>query len=1573
MGRYDFFKPDKTEGEERIRQESLAVIDKLRAEGIQDQVLPIEQYKESFLDALRGGDTVMVVGDTGSGKSLETGWWTAKFLAQELGRSPRVAMLEPTRDATQFAAIGMAARHGACFGKDVCFSTSEFHGNERETVLQVQTTQMLVHQCRRDPLLSHLDAVVIDEAHRRDVLTDFAAGLIKIANERRLEGGMKPLKVVVVSATLDEDKFGNHFSIAPHARIRSEGRMFPVRKSFIMEEEKYRGEGEQKQERVYTELAAEAVEKILQGSKSGDILVFLPGRQSIRSVEGMLLKKGVRADIRLLYRGVSQENRAETVSPKKGARRRRVILATDIAETSVTVPGIKWVIDSGRKREMVFDPETGLERLTDVFVSKANAEQRAGRSGRTDSGEYVSLLTQEEQRALEEHSTPEMLRRSISKMVLEMIALGISDVENFPYIDTPPERNLREAIAELEMLGAIDGQRNLTEMGKVMAKLPMEPRMARTVLGAIDNGCVSETVMAISAVEKEGIFRFIGYKQDEKGNKISRNPELQRRQDDFRARYASDWDLYLEALRGFISAPNKEEYCEQYGFDKEVLERSQKRYFGVIEELRREGVTISSSDDPNAFTRALLVGYAPEYLLLKEDAYVRYQRLDRGDSRVRITGSSVACNDFPRLAVAMQFSPGRGQEFRGRKRGLVDTEFKYAVCVHPVGSQTLFEAMPHRVERLDGYPKRYRMVNGAVETLFGYRYKDRKGYSKNLPEDFACDKNEGAVRYFAQQVIKGGLEGDVCEDLFHLSKNEEMAKVLQNAFHRSRGEVSWTNLEDWYVGRLGDCISLEGARWKGRGNFHLKVEEFCDADFLSRMNVGAPETVQIGESSFPVEYAYRPEDMTRWSEKDRSERFSAMVDVLGSNDRATYVSVLQIAKRDADSVRKNIPSLREGDEVFWRTTLFGEKIEANSIETFQMQVEEKYFKKIFREWQQPDGVEVRMSLDSEIPTSENAGIPPTPFGKDYDNEDVFAYPAFTLHSRGVTQYYGQETKESDWTLRSQYFRTRELADAAQKKVADQYAEELRKKQRRLDRETMLESTKARFGRLVEDRLKNMGNTYAGSGLTHEDYTRVYGMWQTIADTLQSTDADPRYAMEQMDAIEQEFALGEERRAAVERSLGAMREDIGRVREFMGTLTRLNYSVYGMDYDVYNDVVRRWRGMRNEIDNFERRVAMLDPDEIRASMSELADRLPDKKYLTELQQNLFKLISENRYAPVLSIRGGMFRGSVQANAPRGELDVNPEIRASYSATARDIFAQRNKVTVYNSFNFPIGSWELPDGRYVFSADGQRAISVEEDEKAPFGWFALEEIPVQTTEEWVDRSAIFEQQQRARERAERAETVTSHTESVASDAIAEAMKAAKEGGVKKAKDVRPPVVRNHERRSGPERVVEMTDALREGLGGLLDDAEALVDWASEQKFEVPKVGATKGDRAKGEEMEKVRRRARELRGQLSDVRTIVLGTDHARATSAVAKYGSDAEALAKRVARVLEDRGDWTHRFKELMRGVPDLAESLGAKLGADSMKQVRLAVLDLAREVEAKRIPGENVSGRLEEIIIESLG
>ncbi|MFD3507059.1 ATP-dependent RNA helicase HrpA [Nocardia sp. NPDC058666] len=477
--------------------------------------LPVSARRDDIAAAIAANQVVIVAGETGSGKTTQI-----PKICLELGRGIRgtIGHTQPRRLAARTVAERIAEELGTELG-DVVGYTVRFtdHASDR-TLVKLMTDGILLAEIQRDRMLRRYDTIIIDEAHERSLNIDFLLGYLKQLLPQRPD-----LKVIITSATIDPELFARHFADAqgdPAPIVEVSGRSYPVELRYRPLSLELPGADDDEDSRVVdrdpTDAIADGVVELF-AEGDGDVLVFLSGEREIRDTADALRDlKLPRTEIVPLYARLSAAEQHKVFSPHTG---RRVVLATNVAETSLTVPGIRYVIDPGTARISRYSMRTKVQRLPIEEVSQASARQRSGRCGRVADGICIRLYSEDDFEARPAFTEPEILRTNLAAVILQMTALGLGDIESFPFVEAPDRRAIRDGIALLEELGALahgsskavageadsGGHLTLTPIGREMAQLPVDPRMARMLVEAQRNGCLDEVLIIVAALSIQDV------------------------------------------------------------------------------------------------------------------------------------------------------------------------------------------------------------------------------------------------------------------------------------------------------------------------------------------------------------------------------------------------------------------------------------------------------------------------------------------------------------------------------------------------------------------------------------------------------------------------------------------------------------------------------------------------------------------------------------------------------------------------------------------------------------------------------------------------------------------------------------------------------------------------------------------------------------------------------------------------------------------------------------------------------------------------------------------------------------
>ncbi len=445
--------------------------------------LPVSERRAEILTAIQENQVVIVAGETGSGKTTQL-----PKICLDAGRGVAglIGHTQPRRIAARSVAVRIASELQSELGHAVGYKVRFSDHTRPESYIKLMTDGILLAESQADRFLNQYDTLIIDEAHERSLNIDFLLGYLKQLLPKRPD-----LKLIITSATIDTERFSQHFAGAPIIEVS--GRTYPV-------EIRYRplqAEDEDEQDRDIQQAICDAADELARFGQ-GDVLIFLPGEREIRETAETLRKHHPpHTEILPLYARLSASDQNTIFQSHKG---RRIVLSTNVAETSLTVPGIRYVIDPGLVRLSRYSHRTKVQRLPIEKISQASANQRAGRCGRVGPGVCIRLYSETEFQTRPEFTDPEIKRSNLASVILQMKSLRLGDIEDFPFVEVPENRLITDGYKLLEELGAVDARKQLTESGRHLAKLPLDPRVARMVLAGKDENSLSEMLIIASAL-----------------------------------------------------------------------------------------------------------------------------------------------------------------------------------------------------------------------------------------------------------------------------------------------------------------------------------------------------------------------------------------------------------------------------------------------------------------------------------------------------------------------------------------------------------------------------------------------------------------------------------------------------------------------------------------------------------------------------------------------------------------------------------------------------------------------------------------------------------------------------------------------------------------------------------------------------------------------------------------------------------------------------------------------------------------------------------------------------------------
>lgn len=712
-------------------------------EKIERQNLPVLERRVDLSDAiernLETAEPLLLQGEPGSGKSLITPVVLLEVLEKQR-RIPKVMVMEPRRDAASMVAEGVAAITGKSFGDEVGFSTSENKQIGPHTKIGTMTSGIFLRRLIEGNFTKEkVGALVVDELHEGSLEYHLVLGLLKLAKQK----GELPF-LMLMSATLDTEKVNKFLDLNSEHNLKIEGRSHPVEVEYAKETKAEYG----KQDKLaYIDQAVEVAVKEYKQTQTGDMLIFMPGEFEIQKTISALKQSHAFNDsveILSLSGALSPEQRFYTLSDKKPENiQRRIIVSTNIAESSVTVPGVTVVVDSCRKRVVVYDPETQINRTVTELISQDEAKQRAGRAGRVQAGKAIRLVTEEEYKKMPEHPTSEINRVNLAQAYLRIKSLGI-DPEHFPFIDPPQEGALKAAKRELIGLSLLTANGKLNELGERVSEMPFEPRVGKMLLEAEQRGIPQEGLL-LAALTREKSILLGPTKQDEEryGGKIYARARIANLQKQFEAS-GSDWHKMLNV---FLAAMNEgvftvsqnihnsnyqqiknsfRDWCKEHYLNDRALTHIA---YKVLEYSKHTGIEVEGWSlaeglrnlDNRKLTEVLFSGFSDKLMYLFGRGYGMVGEGEQLDD-IEVSPASVNFQDRPRMCVAESVTEGSGGS-SGQKRF-------YAHMLHPITLQDVQRVRPDLISEEKESTSIFLDRRGTIYEYYGLylKYKKQKIY-----------------------------------------------------------------------------------------------------------------------------------------------------------------------------------------------------------------------------------------------------------------------------------------------------------------------------------------------------------------------------------------------------------------------------------------------------------------------------------------------------------------------------------------------------------------------------------------------------------------------------------------------------------------------------------------------------------------------------------------------------------------------------------------------------------------------------------------------------------------------------
>ncbi|MDH3574324.1 MAG: ATP-dependent RNA helicase HrpA [Desulfobacteraceae bacterium] len=831
-----------------------------RPKPIYNDALPILSKKDDIIDAISNHPVVIISGETGSGKTTQI----PKFcLAAGCGVDGKIGCTQPRRIAAMTVSKRIAEELGETLGESVGYKIRFKDKTSPNAFIKIMTDGMLLAETQNDPYLNEYDTIIVDEAHERSLNIDFILGILKTLLKKR-----KDLKVVITSATIDTEKFSKAFDHAPVIEVS--GRMYPVDVRYLPMDSKFGDDDEQ----THVDMAVYAVDRLFKETVSGGMLVFMPTEQDIRETCDLIREKNNKnATVLPLFARLSASEQSRVFSRGLG---RKVIVATNIAETSITIPGIKYVIDTGLARISRYTPRSRTTSLPVTAISKSSADQRKGRCGRVENGVCIRLYSEEDFENRPLFTSPEILRANLAEVILRMISLKLGDISNFPFIDKPALKSIQDGFDLLYELGAIileSSQKkkekqhfSLTKKGRLMAKMPVDPRLSRMLIEAQTEGCLEALIVIASALSI----------QDPRERPAEKAQEADQAQKIFCDPFSdfitllNIWNKYHEVLKKEKTTGRIKKFCKT-----RYLSFKRMREWRDIHAQLSEALKEYDPDDKNkkVIESRIKKRVLPEQQTIKNTiSNTEFSDLYTAIHKSLLSGllSNIAMKKEKNIFFAT-----KGKEvmiFPGSS--LFNTAKEWIVAAELVETSRLFARTCANIdntwlEKLGGnlckytylHPhwerKRGQVVAYEQVTLFGLIIipKRKVSYGRINPEQ--------ATEIFIQSAL---VEGDVKENFAFMLHNQNLIDNVKNMEDRIRRKdilVSEADLFDFYTKRLKGCYDIRTFKTylKQNKNDHflrMNPEDITryapDEKELSLY----PDRIDLGNLSLDCAYRFEP-------------------------------------------------------------------------------------------------------------------------------------------------------------------------------------------------------------------------------------------------------------------------------------------------------------------------------------------------------------------------------------------------------------------------------------------------------------------------------------------------------------------------------------------------------------------------------------------------------------------------------------------------------------------------------------------------------------------------------------------
>ena len=796
--------------------------------------LPITARKDEIVQTIRDNPVVIVAGETGSGKTTQL---PKMCLEAGCGSEAKIACTQPRRVAALSVSRRIAEELDVNWGEEVGCKIRFKDETAPETRIKMMTDGMLLAETQGDSNLYEYDTIIIDEAHERSLNIDFLLGYLRLLRKRRPE-----LKIIVTSATIDTETFAKAFDDAPIIEVS--GRMYPVDVQYWAMEELAETQDDAY---TYVDAAVTAVDAVVEDGQ-GDILVFMPTEKDIHETRRRLEGRQYRfTEILPLFGRLTPGDQQKVFQTQKY---RRIVVATNIAETSITIPGIRYVIDTGMSRLSRYNPRNQTQRLPVEPISQSSAKQRAGRCGRVQNGVCIRLYDEKDYLSRPEYTQPEIQRSDLADVILRMISLRLGDVETFPFIDPPRPQAIQGGFNLLKELGAIDDRKRLTSLGRDMARLPIAPTVSRMVLQAQKEHALREVLVIASAISiQDPRIRPLG-QEKEADREHKRFVDVE---SDFVA-LLNIWNTYHETFEKFRTQSQLRKFCKQHFLSYNRMREWRDIYMQIRHTLREIGGFRVNRDeaDYGAIHRSVVSGLLSNIAQKKEH---NMYRAARGRDVMIFPGSGLFQRKKEEKLTDEEKQKTPGWLVAGE---VVETSRLFARTVARVQPTWLAELGEHLCRASYKEPfysaRSGRVLATETLTLHGLQVRQKRvGYGQ-------VDA-KAATEIFIREALVND-EVDLPYDF--LTYNRDLRERVETWQMRQR-HMQFLDLDEaayrFYAERLDNVSSTHDMNRliKNKGaDFLLMSEEDLAGEQVDFDRDAFPESLEVDGEQVPLAYAYRP-------------------------------------------------------------------------------------------------------------------------------------------------------------------------------------------------------------------------------------------------------------------------------------------------------------------------------------------------------------------------------------------------------------------------------------------------------------------------------------------------------------------------------------------------------------------------------------------------------------------------------------------------------------------------------------------------------------------------------------------